>query len=160
MWTGNLNQVYPFRQINPWWIILLVSLFIAGFLYFFQPFGLTNLNVKGKELILLGYGAVTGMVLILDLIVIPAIFGTWFQSANWTAWKEILWLTFILAGIGAGNYLYTTGFLKISGGFWQFQMYTAGIGLIPVIIITLVNLNLHLSRNVKQASELQYLLFN
>jgi len=39
-------------------IILLISIFVGGFLAVFQPFGLSTASVPDKVLILLGYGLV------------------------------------------------------------------------------------------------------
>ena len=59
---------------NKWKLILPISLFIALFMLIFKPFGLSELEIEFRWLILAGYGAVTFIILILDLLILPLIF--------------------------------------------------------------------------------------
>jgi len=62
---------------------------------------------------------------------------------------------FILFTIGIGNYLYSSAhfssfsFLR----FIIFQFYTLLVGIIPIVVLTIVQMNIRLTQNLKSAQE-------
>jgi len=149
-----LSQPFPVT-LNKWKVILGVSLFIGVFMLIFQPFGLQEYQHNQKALILSGYGIVTFLVLIIDMFFIQMIFPGLFEEKSWTVLKQIIWLAWILFSIGLGNLVYSVYVFQFSAGiftlFWVFQLFTLVIGLIPVILITMIQQNYLLKRNVKNA---------
>jgi len=138
-----LQQRYPVVN-NRWKIILPISLFICLFMVIFQPFGLTDYAGSDKYVILAGYGLITFLVLLFDLFLIPALLPAFFKEENWTVWKELLFLLWILFTIGLGNLFYTSFFfhLRLSlTSIVTIQLFTLAIGIIPITTLTIVKQN-------------------
>jgi len=160
-WLINqMRQPFPNlmeRRYN-WQIIISVSLFIAIFLWFFRPFGLNNATIDNINLFILGYGGVTFGVLTLFIMIIPSIHPVAFSNKKWTVGKHIIWVTLILLGIGAGNYAYTYAFIDSVQWHWKifffFQLNTVIMGIIPVAIVTLIDVNHKLKKNLATARNL------
>ena len=150
----------PYLRIaNKWKLIIIISLFIALFMLLFQPFGLTYYQSIYKPIVLLGYGAITFIILIINLFVITRIFEKWFSK--WTIGKQILWLWWIIFTIGTGNYFYSSMIFPMFAGikgFIIFQAFTLLIGVFPVVIVTLVSYNIKLAHNLKTAAQVNDLL--
>jgi hypothetical protein len=147
------TQRYPIEK-NIWKIIIPISVFIGLFMVVFQPFGLSNLELPAKNWLLAGYGLVTFVILIIDLLVIPALFPSAFRDEQWMIWKELLFLLWILFTVGLGNLLYssrTLGFNLTLTNIMAFQAYTLAIGIIPVTAITLIKQNYLKHKNEESA---------
>lgn len=156
--TNNiLNKPYPLL-LNRWKLTFLVSIFISFFLSVFQPFGIQFLEIENKTLILTGYGVVTFLVLLFDLFLIPSLLKKTFRDENWTVWKQIVWLTFIVLTISIGNYAYSLSFAITQWlglqGVLMFVLFTLPIAIIPITVITFITQNLHLKRNAKLSAQL------
>jgi len=148
-----LMQRYPVGD-NPWKIILPVSVFIGLFILIFQPFGLNGLEMDYKPLVLSGYGLVTFIILILNLIVLPILFPVTFSDEKWIVLKEMFFLLWILFTVGLANFLYsawTIGFHLTLKNVLIFQAFTVAIGLIPIITIILVKQNYLQRKNEERA---------
>lgn len=136
-----LNQPFP-KADNKWKTIIFVSLFVALFLIIFQPFGI-NLMEKTypKILFLGGYGIVTCIVLIIDLIIIERLFPNFFQERNWVIWKEFVWLLWVIFSIGLGNAIYTAVFFAHKAPTLDliivFQFLTLAVAVIPITILVI-----------------------
>ena len=149
-----LNQPFPLSG-SRWRLIIAISLFIGLFMLFFRPFGIASLQSKNIILICAGYGLVTFVVLVIDLFLVQFLCQKWFEKNRWTVGKQIIWLMFILFTIGIGNYLYSSAhfssfsFLR----FIIFQFYTLLVGIIPIVVLTIVQMNIRLTQNLKSAQE-------
>lgn len=141
---------------DKWKLTISVSVFIALFMIFFQPFGSASFHGKHKEIILASYGLVTFIILVFDFFVVQRIFKKWFDQNSWNIGKQILWGLFIIFTIGTGNFLYSAaGFSFWSWRlFLSFQIYTLLVAVIPIVGLTLIKRNLLLSKNLKQMDEL------
>ncbi|MDR3651477.1 MAG: LytTR family DNA-binding domain-containing protein [Paludibacter sp.] len=151
-----LHQPYPFAQ-SRWKVIISISLFIAFFMLVFQPFGLSSYNDKLRIYFEAGYGVVTLVVLIFNLIALPLLIKDWFLVREWNVLNQIVWQIWILFSIGLVNFLYSTAFLSFTNGFYAFlvfQLYTLVVGVIPILIITILHQNAMLSQNLKLANEM------
>ncbi|MEQ8907731.1 MAG: LytTR family DNA-binding domain-containing protein [Vicingaceae bacterium] len=154
-----LQQPYPLHLSWKKEIIsaFLYGLFIFGFLYIFQPFGLSNYHSETKVYQLLGYGLVTTFVLLSMMVLVRLFFTSWYSEKNWTVGKNIFFTTLVLLFIGTANLLYSVSldYLKLSlQGFLFYQGVTIAVGLIPVTIGTLLNYHKKLKAAVKEASDL------
>jgi len=149
-----LNQPYPFH-VSKWNLIVAISLFIGLFMLVFQPFGLSRYEGPHKSLLCLGYGLVTFVVLVLDLVVVQRLFRAQFENKVWTVLKQIVWLGWIIFSIGMGNFVYTSLFSQHWSliAFAYFQFFTLAVGLIPIVILTVINQNRLLKQNLKSAQE-------
>lgn len=138
-----LSQLYP-KEENPWKVILPVSVFIGLFLVVFQPFGLDDLEMQAKSLILAGYGFVTFLILVLDLVIIPRLNPAFFREEKWTVLKEFIYYLFLLFTLGLGNFIYSTLIFDFRPSFTTlviFQAYTLLVGMIPITAIILIKQN-------------------
>ncbi len=150
-----LLQRYPLEE-NVWKIIIPISVFIGLFMVVFQPFGLSNLDLPARNWLLAGYGLVTFIILIIDLLMIPTLFPSAFRDEQWMIWKELLFLPWILFTVGLGNLLYsswTLGFHLTLANIIAFQAYTIAIGIIPITALTLIKQN-YLKRKNEESADI------
>ena len=152
-----LKQPYPIIE-NKWWIIIPISLFVTSFLVIFQPFGLGTIEHPLKLYIFIGYGTITFLVLIFDLILIPKIFKQFFDEKYWTVGKNLLFIFLILFTIGLGNFIYSEFFFSFNNSLFKilllFQFFTLVVGAFPSIILVIINQNRLLKSNLSAAKEL------
>lgn len=144
-----INKPYPFL-LNRLYAIVLIPLFVAVFMLLFQPFGLQSIPSEQKYWILLGYGLVTGIVLIVFLAVLPRLFSGVFSESGWTIWKQFIWILSMVLCIALANYAYSVkiflgGWFGIKG-FLLFAAYTLLVAVIPVTGIILYR-NFRLLKN-------------
>jgi len=150
-----LNQPYPVSG-NQWRTAILVSFYISLFMYFFQPFGLAAFRSEYRSFYEIGYGLVTFVVLSVDLYLTPLLFKNTFKSATWTVLKQIIWQMWIIFTIGVFNFLYSATFLGFTNyfkAFFIFQFFTLLVGIFPVVLVTIINQNRLLAKNLKMAND-------
>jgi len=149
-----LSQPYP-SHVNKWKTVSAISLFIGLFMLIFQPFGLSNYHGPNKALLCMGYGLVTFVAVLINTVVVQPLFKAWFASHKWTVLKQIIWLSWIIFSIGLGNYIYTASFSTMWSikALLYFQFFTVAVGLMPIIVLTIVNQNRLLAQNLKSAQE-------
>lgn len=117
--------------------LVLLSVFVAVFLYIFQPFGISTLASK-QFIICLGFGAMTFLgAAIFDLIVdqILALKG---KGAQWTFGKWILNNLGIMFCISLANFLYARLLLfgYIDWSLFPQMIYgTFMVGILPLVIL-------------------------
>lgn len=140
-------------------IILLISVFVGGFLAVFQPFGLSTASIPDKVLVLMGYGLVNLVILSFDLLLLPLMLPGLFTERKWKVVNQIVFLLFIIFTVGLGNYFYTRYFFGYPQGGIRglvlFQLYTLVIGLFPITYLTILNYNRHLKRNLRLAGNMK-----
>lgn len=149
-----LNQPFP-KITSRWKLMITISLFVTIFLIIFQPFGIYL--TQNKILVLPGYGLVTFLVLFINLIVVEHIFPKTFSEKKWTIGKDFLWLLWIIFCIGLGNALYTNYLFDYRLNlmfFFNFQLITLTVGLIPISILIITKQKYLLQRNIKSAKRL------
>jgi hypothetical protein len=152
-----INKPYPIL-LNKWKLTIYVSIFISFFLSVFQPFGLQFVKIDNKTIILIGYGMVTLLILLVDLFLLPLFLKKSFRDENWTVWKQIVWLTFIILTLSIGNYVYSIIFSIFQWvglrGFLIFILFTLPIAIIPIIVIAFITQNIYLKRNLKLSAQI------
>lgn len=107
-----IKQPYPFcdDERSNWentWRSFLVGLFIAFFLFIFEPFGISRWQDPNKFLYILGFGGVTFVSLLFMRLVVIKLLPNYYNESSWTVGKEILMNSIILVVVALGNYLYT-----------------------------------------------------
>ncbi len=139
-------------------IAFFISMFVVAFLGFFQPFDLHMVQGNVKFWFIAGYGIINFLVILINLIVIPSIFPSLFEEKNWKVYKELLWVCWMLFTIGLGNFLYTKLLFNYPDsylmGFLQFQLYTLAVGIFPTIVLTIINYNQQLRKNLELAGNI------
>ena len=133
-----LKQPFP-KAENKWKVIISISLFVSLFLIVFQPFGINLITGNAKYIFLSGYGVITFLILIIDLIFIEKLFPKFFNERNWKIWKEFFWLLWVIFSIGLGNAFYTAIFIEDSKSnieiIISFQIVTLIVAVIPITIL-------------------------
>ncbi len=129
---------------------VLAGLFVFGFLWLFQPFGIGNWHHPRKVWYLAGYGLVTLVAMGFDLVLLKRIFPKFFAETRWTVGKSIGWTLFILMTVTAGNNLYAKalGFGESGHGFSLYEslLTTFSVGIFPSVLIPLGNYVYHLRK--------------
>ncbi len=155
--TKYLYNPYP-QTLNRWSITIAISLFISLFMVIFQPFGLQNFKSDHKTIFLCGYGLVTFVILIINLMVLPVLFPRLLGEDRWTVGKHLLMLCWIVVTISAGNYVYSYLIHAVNWvglmGFLIFIVFTLLVSVIPVTGLTLITYNRMLIKNLAISGEL------
>jgi membrane protein YdbS with pleckstrin-like domain len=152
-----LDQSYPIVE-DSWKVIISISCFISLFLLIFQPFELSKVEGPYRYLIFIGYGAVTFLILVFNMKILPSLFKDFFEEKSWTVKKQLLFFGWILFTIGIGNFIYTvptTSYFDFNfKAFILFQVYTLVIGLFPVTFLVIIQQNYLYRQHLQSASEL------
>ncbi len=112
--------------------------FIAGtivflFLSIFQPFGLDSVE-NNKILYFGGYGLITMLSTLFNMLVVMNLFKFFFVLEKWTVWKSYIHNIFIILFISFFNWLYYENFQKpvdTDYSFLQFVLITLAVGIFP-----------------------------
>lgn len=156
----------PFPAIhdprNGWFAALGFGVFVAVFLYFFRPFGLTS---SGDDLawIAPGYGLVTALCMLALQYLSPKIFPSYYREENWTVGKEVLQIMANVAIIAIGNWIFSAflGFIQPSPeSFFLFFGFTLAVGIFPVSIHVLLRQNAWQRKYLRQSDRLNSRLKN
>lgn len=155
------RKPYPLNH-NRWGIILIISPFVSLFMVVFQPFGLQSFESDNKSILLAGYGLVTFVVLFLDMFILPFVIPGLIKEEKWTVFREVLFLTWIIITIAAGNYIYSV-LLSIvywvgMEGFIVFTVFTLLISIIPIIGVIVISHNRMLRKNLIASREMNTLI--
>ena len=149
-----LFEPYPLFQ-RKWHWIFLISLIITVFMLIFQPFGLSENRGIRLIMIIAGYGAISVFILMFNYLLVPNLLRNWFDEKSWNVLKQIAWHVWTIFTIGSGNCIYSS--ILVSSWslhrFLVFQYYTLAVGVLPIIILTILNRNLMLSRNLESTRE-------
>jgi hypothetical protein len=103
-----LRQPFPFG-ISPTRILFssfTTGLFVSVFLLIFKPFGSGAYVLEGRAWILWGYGFVTFLILLVNMLVWPAVFHGLFNETKWNVAKGIGFQFWHIISIGAANLLF------------------------------------------------------
>jgi hypothetical protein len=117
-----------------------VGVFIALFLLLFKPFGLHE-DYPNRFLTILGYGAITSIVLGVMSLLLPLAFPKWFEEGHWTVGKEMLMSSTTVFMIGLSNAMYTAsvfGWPLSANLIINFQIITIIVGVIPMSFLVLL----------------------
>lgn len=149
-----LNKRYPLN-VNRLKTALFISLFIAFFLFVFQPFGLTFWHTDYKGIKILGYGMVSFVVMSIHFFVFPRIFKRLLSDDNWTVWKQIVWIAALVINISIANYFYSAVLHIFDWSGWQglaiFVTFTFLVSIIPIVVISIISHNLYLKKNLESS---------
>jgi len=135
----------------------IVCVFLFFFLYLFEPFD--TLITYSPEVVF-GYTVITFVVCFSIAVILPKFFPNYFCDRNWTVGKEILHMSFIVFTIGVVNFFYAANNLIGREGEEVYSFYnfflsisiTFLIGVMPIIIVVLIN-QTRLLKRYKEESE-------
>jgi len=134
-----LRQSFPLE--NPVKMIVpsafVVGLFVSLFLLIFQPFGTSGYVKTGRTWIIWGYGFVTFLVLLFDILFLPRIFSGIFNESKWNLIREICFQCWHIFSIGTANILYAYFVVKTELNIPKvltFFFETLSVGFFPISI--------------------------
>jgi len=134
-----LRQPFPFESPIKHLIFPLigVGLFVSLFLVIFLPFDSARYIQEGRTWALLGYGVVTVLALMFDLLLLPRIFPGIFNESKWNVSRAILFQFWHIISIGTANIVYSfffAGYDVNISAVLNFFLITLAIGFFPIII--------------------------
>lgn len=150
-----LRSPYPFL-CQRWKTVVIPSVIVFLILYILQPFGISQIG-GGKFWVTFGSALVSVVASCIVTYLLPALFPSYYKEQNWTLGKYLINMLLLL--------------LLITVGIWAFQSWLMGIGLnarlfflslswvavlapFPTILFLMWNRNLQLSRNLREATEI------
>lgn len=136
----------------------LIGVFVSLFLLLFQPFGINQWETPHKVLKILGFGAVTFAITVINFIGWPRIFPRVFAEQTWTVGREILFIISNVLLIAMANRLYLGELLnpeESSGlGWLGMILVTFMIGVFPVTALVFLNYIRQLKKYSRSAADL------
>jgi len=149
-----LHKPFPLIE-KRWSLLFLCSFIIAIFFLIVKPFNLVDETTQNPNLVLLGYGITSVFILLIDLILIPKIFYSFFNPDKWVLYKQFIWQFIILITATIVDYFYSLKFssLDLSGfnGFFLIFLYSSGIALLLFISTNIYLYNKQLHESLKEA---------
>ncbi len=158
--TELLHSPYP-ALCQRWKTVLIPSVIVFLIIYLLQPFGIAQMHNAHKLFILLGYGVVTGVALGVFVYVLPVLFPNYYKEQGWTLGKQLLNILMNCVLIAVGNWLYTSWLYDLELSWYLFlvcMLWVAILAPFPATIFLMWNRNLLLTRNLKEATEMNFFL--
>lgn len=148
-----LNKPYPFNDDlkHNAKVILFISVGVLVFLLLFQPIGIGYFSKKELFYLVAGFTASTFLVLTLNLIVLPSLLPTLFNSSKWDIKREIIWNIWILLVISICNLLFYSILFGIIDMHFLDIVKIILLGFIPVAVLITINHNRLLRSYLKSA---------
>jgi hypothetical protein len=134
-----------------------VGLFVSIFLVIFLPFGSGDYVIEGRTWVLWGYGLVTFLVLLFDMLLLPGIFPGIFDEAKWNVFRGLCIQFLHIVFIGTANILYSKFIVGNESGISEvlnFFLVTLAIGFFPVIMGVLSTHHYLLKKYVESAKHI------
>ncbi|UDL11504.1 LytTR family transcriptional regulator [Bacteroides humanifaecis] len=139
-----------------WKAVVIPSAIIFLILYILQPFGISR--IKGSV-----FGVVAGSALIaagasgVFTYLLPALFPAYYKEQNWTLGKHVLNLLLMLLLIAVGIWAYQSWLMGMwldKRLFFLALSWVMVLAPFPTIFFLMWNRNLQLTRNLKEAMEM------
>lgn len=140
-----LNTNYPQNYIvrNPLAGTLIISVFIFGFSYLYQPFNIHAARSLSYATTLAIYSFLSGLSILLSVRILKS-FNKFSNIENWKLYKELLSVLFISFGIGLTVY-FIGFFVEPPGPRWNFSTFFNSVFsaflvcIIPFAFFTIIN---------------------
>ncbi|MCD8182070.1 MAG: LytTR family transcriptional regulator [Bacteroides sp.] len=158
--TELLRSPYP-TLCQRWKTVLIPSGIVFLIIYFLQPFGISQTHGTSKLFILVGYGLVSAIALSIMVYLAPALFPTYHKERNWTLGRDLLSTLLSCFLIAIGNWLYTSWVYGLALNWQLFCVCMIWVALLtpfPIVFIMMWNRNLQLTRNLREATEMNFYL--
>ena len=147
-----LQQPYPFGEKSN--IRLLIQsigegTFIALFLIFFRPFGVSEWQDPNKNSYLAGYGLITALWGIILRFAVFKTFPKYHSEATWNVGKEVLSIMMLILMIAAGNIVYSNLIFNFENGIISFLWMLLAvviIGIFPATFGVMLNYIIQLKK--------------
>ncbi len=133
------------------------ALTITAVLLLAEPFGLSRVQSEWKQAIIAFYGVITFVMMVFNYLVWEQLFPRYFEEESWNVGKHISFSLLHVLCIGTANFIYSRFVFSLRigwEGFFQFLFWTALIGIVPIIVLTLVLERRYWKTHVERASEI------
>ncbi|MBO0929992.1 LytTR family DNA-binding domain-containing protein [Fibrella aquatilis] len=155
-----LRQPYP-RDETPahaWRLAFTFGVFVALFLWLFQPFGISTWQTDYKSVKIWGFGLIAFGVMVVNSVLLPRLAPRLFAERHWTVGREIVHILFQISLIGVGNRLYmiwlSTDTYALGWGWVWSLAVTFLVGIFPTAAAVMINYIRQLKRYQQQAATL------
>lgn len=148
---------------RPWLSVLLCVAIVIFILAIFEPFNF-KLNSLGQLTVLIGFAVVTILVTTIAFVLLPKVFKQFYNPDKWTIGRSLLntVLILIIMSIGVVCYDYFIVMKQLPEyfprGFLGDLFAVLTIGLASISIVTIVNQNSALKRNLISSKEINQML--
>lgn len=155
--TELLHSPYPVLY-QRWKAVVIPSVIIFLILYLLQPFGISQ--IEGSKLVVaLGSSLIAVVASCIFTYLLPALFPAYYKEENWTLGKYVLNLFLLLLLIAVGVWAYQSWLWGMWLN-WQLFLLTlfwvAVLAPFPTIFLSMWNRNLQLTRNLREATEMNF----
>ena len=140
-----LNIKYPQNYLfrNPFQGSLIISLVCFGFLVLYKPLNTHASKALSYEATMAIYSFLSGIIIFLSIVLLKTV-RCLSNSKDWTIFKELFSVFFVLFSFGVAIYLLGF-FMETSGNRWNISTFLDSvrgaflIGIIPLAFFTLIN---------------------
>jgi hypothetical protein len=153
-----LSQPAPVAD-RSWLSVLLCVVCVVFILALFEPFSF-RLNSLGQMWVLVGFACLTLFIASVGFVLFPMVFKRFYHPDQWTIGRSLLnnVVFLLMMGIGVVCYDYFIVMKQLPAyfptGFFVDLFAVLTIGIVPLSIITIVNQNRALKRNLKSSEEI------
>ena len=149
------REPYP-SLVSPWKVVVVPALIIFLVLYLLQPFGIARIE-SGKLWVTLGAACISAGVSSVFVWVLPWMFPRYYEERAWTLGKEVSGTLALLLCITVCVWLYVAWLCEVISGvrlFFTVLLWVLILGAFPTVLFAMWNRNIRLSRNLREATEL------
>lgn len=149
------REPYP-SLVSPWKVVVVPALIIFLVLYLLQPFGIARIE-SGKLWVTLGAACISAGVSSVFVWVLPWMFPRYYEERAWTLGKEVSGTLALLLCITVCVWLYVAWLCEVIPGvrlFFTVLLWVLILGAFPTVLFAMWNRNIRLSRNLREATEL------
>ncbi len=147
-----LQQPYPFGEKSNLRLFIQSigeGTFIALFLVFFQPFGVSDWHDPNKNWYLAGYGLITTLCGLILRFVVFKTFPKYHSEATWNVGKEILSIMMLILMIAVANVVFSNfafDLKNVLGSFLGMLLAVVVIGIFPATFGVMLNYIIQLKK--------------
>jgi len=156
------NKPYPYDgRLKPRILIILgFGIFVPIFLFVLTPFGLGEIVLENKNLIMLGYSPIVMFAMSISDLLIPTVFSNYYREDRWTVKNEYIHVGCTLLSVMTFNYFYSIFVypdIETNGEYWlgaaSVLVSTVVVGAFPVSIMIMVKMNKNTKKYLLQAQK-------
>ncbi len=152
-----LRSPYPMLY-QRWKVVVIPSGIIFLILYLLQPFGISQIQ-GSKFLMTLGSAGIAALSSVICVYLLPTLFPFYYREQNWTLGRHVLNLCLLLLLIAVGLWLYLSWLMEVWPDVRLFFLALCWVAILapfPTVIFLMWNRNLQLTRNLKEATEMNF----
>lgn len=146
---------YP-QLVTSWKAIVIPPIIVFFILYLLQPFGISHLPDGQLGLSLCSAG-VTTLCMLLFALLLPALFPRYYEYERWTVGRYVCHLLALFLLIAVGIWMVQSWWLGMwlnTKVFYYSLFWVLVLAPFPTVFFVMLNRNLQLKRNLREATEM------